>query len=145
MADKAVKTDRAGKEGKAMGARLRRFREASGLSQTELGEKLGVSYQQVQKYERGVSRLSVDALLRLARALDQPLSSFLPAGSWSDEPHKGDAGNPAKSGQVSESRPEYLPLAKDEKELLKAWRDLGDDKVRTAFLATLKAATSRKH
>jgi transcriptional regulator with XRE-family HTH domain len=131
MADKA---DKAGKEGKAMGARLRRFREASGLSQTELGEKLGVSYQQVQKYERGVSRLSVDTLLRLARALDQPIAAFLPAGVWSSD-----------TGQVAESRPEYLPPAKDERELLKAWRDLGDEKVRAAFLATLKAATSRKH
>ena len=71
----------ADKDGKGMGAKVRRLREAAKLSQTELGDKLGVSYQQVQKYERGVSRLSVDTLLRLARALDQPIAAFLPAGA----------------------------------------------------------------
>jgi transcriptional regulator with XRE-family HTH domain len=133
-----------------MGAKVRRFREAAGLSQTELGDKLGVSYQQVQKYERGASRLSLDTFLRLARALEQPLAAFLPHGSWTDEPGRPDGGagrakSEGGSGRVSESRPEYVPMSKDEKDLLKAYRELGDEKVRTAFLATLKAATARKH
>lgn len=148
-ADKADRSDKPDKVGKAMGAKVRRFREAAGLSQTELGDKLGVSYQQVQKYERGASRLSLDTFLRLARALEQPLAAFLPHGSWTEEPGRPDGGGRTKnewgSGRVSETRPEYAPLSKDEKDLLKAYRDLADDKVRTAFLATLKAATARKH
>jgi transcriptional regulator with XRE-family HTH domain len=128
----------ADKDGKALGAKVRKFREQAGLSQTELGEKLGVSYQQVQKYERGVSRMSVDTLLRLARALDRPLGAFLPAGAVPS----GEAG---QAGAVFEPRPDYAPLTRDERDLLKAYRDLGDDKVRAAFLATLKAAASRKH
>lgn len=120
------------KESKALGAKVRKFRELAGLSQTELGEKLGVSYQQVQKYERGISRMNVDTLLRLAKALDQAFSAFLPAG-------------PGESGSVSEPRPEYATLSKEERELLKAFRETADDKVRAAFLATLKAAASRKH
>lgn len=133
------------KDGKAMGARIRKFRELSGLSQTELGEKLGVSYQQVQKYERGVSRLSVETLLRLARALDQPVGAFLPSGA--------NVGG-AEGGQVSEPRPDYAAMSKEEKEMVKAYRELADEKVRSAFLATLKAAAgaapapsagSRKH
>ena len=115
-----------------MGAKIRKFRELAGLSQTRLGETLGVSYQQVQKYERGVSRMSVDTLLRLAQALEQPFSAFLPAGA-------------GEAGHVFETRPDYQTLAKDEKELLKAYRELEDEKVRMAFLATLKAAASRKH
>ena len=157
MADKADRSDKSDKPdkgavqgGKAMGARVRRFREAAGLSQTELGDKLGVSYQQVQKYERGASRLNLDTFLRLARALEQPLAAFLPHGTWTDEPGRTDGGagrtkGEGGGGRVSESRPEYLPMSKDEKDLLKAYRELGDEKVRMAFLATLKAATARKH
>lgn len=121
----------ADRDGRTLGVKVRRFREEAGLSQTGLGEMLGVSYQQVQKYERGASRMSVDTLLRLARALGHPIAAFLPAGG--------------ETGQVAEARPDYLPLARDEKELLKAYRELGDDKVRAAFLTTLKAAASRKH
>lgn len=128
----------ADKDGKALGAKVRKYREQANLSQTDLGEKLGVSYQQVQKYERGVSRMSVDTLLRLARALEQPLGVFLPAGAaWSGDAMAG--------GHVSEARPDYAALSKEEKDMLKAYRDIGDDKVRAAFLATLKAAASRKH
>lgn len=160
MADKAERSDKAAKAGKtdkadkipvhggkSMGAKIRRIREAAGLSQTELGDKLGVSYQQVQKYERGASRLSLDTFLRLARALEQPLAVFLPQGSWTDEPGRPEGGGRTKGegGRVSESRPEYFPMSKDEKDMLKAYRELADEKVRLAFLATLKAATARKH
>ena len=163
MADKAERSDRAEKPekadkaekgplqgGKAMGAKIRRIREAAGLSQTELGDKLGVSYQQVQKYERGASRLSLDTFLRLARALEQPLAVFLPQGTWGDEPGRPDGGGGRTKGEggggrVSEPRPEYVPMSKEEKDLLKAYRELGDEKVRMAFLATLKAAAARKH
>jgi transcriptional regulator with XRE-family HTH domain len=141
-ADKAEKGDR---DGKSMGARVRRFREAAGLSQTELGDKLGVSYQQVQKYERGVSRLGVDTLLRLARALDQPVSVFLPLGTWVEDAIRPDPGAASRSGHVAEPRADYAVLTRDEKEMLKAFRELGDEKLRSAFLATLKAAASRKH
>jgi transcriptional regulator with XRE-family HTH domain len=45
-----------------VGATLRRYREIAGLSQTELGKRLGVSFQQVQKYEVGTNRLSASRL-----------------------------------------------------------------------------------
>ena len=121
------------KEGKSLGAKVRKARERAGLSQTELGEKLGVSYQQIQKYERGISRMSVETLLRLSKALDQPFSAFLPPGAAWD------------TGQLSEPKPDYAPISKEERDLLKAFREAGDDKIRAAFLATLKAAASRKH
>lgn len=124
------------KDGKAMGARIRRFREHADLSQSQLGEKLGVSYQQIQKYERGASRISVETLLRLAKALNLPVQAMLPGGEGSEAA--------SKAGHVNELRPEYAPLSKDEKELLKAYRDLGDDKVRAAFVAALKAVAAKK-
>lgn len=127
------------KDGKQLGARIRKFREQAALSQSRLGEKLGVSYQQIQKYERGASRLSVDTLLRLSKALGLPVSALLPVAAELPE------ANGPKAGHVSEQRPEYGSLTKEEKELLKAFRDLAEDKVRAAFLATLKAAGPKKH
>jgi transcriptional regulator with XRE-family HTH domain len=52
-----------------VGARIRMRRVASGISQTELGEKCGVTFQQVQKYEKGTNRVSVSRLQAIAEAL----------------------------------------------------------------------------
>jgi len=52
-----------------IGARLRLLRRRAGLSQAAVGRILGVTFQQVQKYERGSNRLSASALAKVARAL----------------------------------------------------------------------------
>lgn len=51
-----------------IGERLRQIRRAKRMSQSELGEALGVTYQQIQKYELGHSRMSVSTLLKAAEA-----------------------------------------------------------------------------
>jgi transcriptional regulator with XRE-family HTH domain len=53
----------------AIGARLRTRRRQLGLSQSDLAERLGVSFQQVQKYERGANRVAASTLLAAAEAL----------------------------------------------------------------------------
>jgi transcriptional regulator with XRE-family HTH domain len=55
---------------------MRARRRQLGLSQSELAEKLGVSFQQVQKYERGVNRVGASRLFDLARVMDVPISFF---------------------------------------------------------------------
>lgn len=62
-----------------IGAAIRRRRKALGLSQEQLAEKVGVSYQQVQRYENGITTLNVESLQRIARALDVPSASFFAA------------------------------------------------------------------
>jgi len=62
-----------------VGLNLRRMRLARGFSQTELGNALGVSFQQIQKYERGANRLSASMLVKAARFLAVPASDLLPA------------------------------------------------------------------
>jgi len=54
----------------AIGARLRTRRRQLGLSQSDLSERLGVSFQQVQKYERGANRVAASTLLAAAQALN---------------------------------------------------------------------------
>lgn len=53
-----------------VGARVRMARRARNMSQTELGSVLGVTFQQVQKYERGANRISSSALVLISRALE---------------------------------------------------------------------------
>ncbi len=59
-----------------VGQRLRLRRKLAGLSQTELGEKIGVTFQQLQKYESGANRISASRLFDLSRVLDVPVSYF---------------------------------------------------------------------
>lgn len=59
-----------------VGARLRRARSLRGHSQAALGEAVGVTFQQIQKYERGANRLSASTLFRLAAFLEFPVEWF---------------------------------------------------------------------
>lgn len=65
------------------GLNLRAWRKNRGMSQTALGERLGITYQQIQKYEKGTNRLSVSRLADAAEALNVPLSTLL-AGTAPD-------------------------------------------------------------
>ena len=55
-----------------VGNRLRERRILLGMSQTRLGESLGLSFQQIQKYERGIDRISVGRLVHMSEVLDVP-------------------------------------------------------------------------
>ncbi len=59
-----------------VGGRVRLRRRFLGLSQTELATAVGVTFQQVQKYERGFNRVSASKLYEIARVLKVPLSYF---------------------------------------------------------------------
>jgi transcriptional regulator with XRE-family HTH domain len=59
-----------------IGARMRERREALGLSQAKLGQKLEISFQQVQKYESGRNRVSAARLFDICEALELSLASM---------------------------------------------------------------------
>ena len=59
-----------------VGSRIRLRRTLLGLSQERLGDALGLTFQQVQKYERGVNRVGASRLFDLSRVLDVPISFF---------------------------------------------------------------------
>jgi len=60
-----------------VGARLRMRRLMMGLSQSKLGEELGVTFQQIQKYEKGTNRISAARLRQAAQVLDTTIQFFL--------------------------------------------------------------------
>jgi transcriptional regulator with XRE-family HTH domain len=59
-----------------VGARLRARRKHLGISQTKLGNEVGVSFQQVQKYENGTNRIGAGRLAEIGRVLDVPIAYF---------------------------------------------------------------------
>jgi transcriptional regulator with XRE-family HTH domain len=113
-----------------IGRRMRQLRERAGLSQSEVGALLEVSYQQVQKYERGINRISVDKLQRLAEALRVPVTAFfadtLPVTSLQEH--------------VEEGQPHYqlAPLSDREVDVLQWFRALPNEEWRACFATLLK-------
>ena len=72
-----------------IGAKIRQQRAAQRLSQEKLAELIGVTFQQIQKYEKGVNRVSASTLFHIAQELRLPVSELLPgeaAGGGVDVP-----------------------------------------------------------
>jgi len=61
----------------ALGLAIRLRRHARGLSQSSLGEAIGVSFQQIQKYERGANRVSFSTMVRICEALGCQVSDLV--------------------------------------------------------------------
>jgi transcriptional regulator with XRE-family HTH domain len=59
-----------------VGRRVRLRRTLKGISQEKLGERLGLTFQQIQKYERGVNRIGASRLFEISRILDVPIGYF---------------------------------------------------------------------
>ena len=78
-ANKAEKDGRASPSDDHVGARIKLRRTMLGMSQERLGEGLGLTFQQVQKYERGANRVGASRLFDLSRLLDVPIGFFFDA------------------------------------------------------------------
>jgi transcriptional regulator with XRE-family HTH domain len=76
LSSKAEREHRASPIDAHVGARVRLRRTLLGMSQEKLGDALGLTFQQVQKYERGVNRIGASRLFDLARVLDVPIGFF---------------------------------------------------------------------
>jgi transcriptional regulator with XRE-family HTH domain len=74
----------------ALGERIRHRRRELGLSQSALGGKLGITFQQIQKYENGTNRVSATMLVKLSDALAMSVSELL---------QQGETAAPAGAGQ----------------------------------------------
>lgn len=61
---------------KKIGAKFREIRQIRGMTQTDLADRLGLSFQQVQKYETGTNRISAARLFQTARIVEVPVTYF---------------------------------------------------------------------
>jgi len=75
-ATKYTRARRADARDAEVGRRVRSRRLECRLSQTELADRIGVTFQQVQKYEKGVNRIGAGRLQRISEALEMPISFF---------------------------------------------------------------------
>jgi transcriptional regulator with XRE-family HTH domain len=69
----------------ATGLNMRRLRRQRRISQEWLAEVVGLTFQQIQKYERGANRMSCSRLMAIAKALDVPPEQLLPPADWLQE------------------------------------------------------------
>jgi len=93
------------------------------MSQMRLAEMVGVSYQQVQKYEKGANNLSIERLRQIANAFSVPIKDFFAPETWT----------------VSEKPAVYGKLTDDEQILLHTFRGIKDKKLKKTVLQFMKS------
>ena len=118
-----------------VGQRLRWRRRELRLTQEKLGELLNLTFQQIQKYEKGVNRISAGRLYEIATALGVQVTYFYDGASElvSDQP-----------AQVAELSADGSPpvLSADTLELVAAFQSIQDPNLRKSLLATVTAAAN---
>ncbi len=112
-----------------VGHRARLRRTLLGMSQTALGAALGLTFQQVQKYEKGTTRISASRLWRLTQILDVPVSYF-----YDDMP--ADQAGPAPSG--NDQDPDVL-LKRETLEFVRAYYRITNPNTRKRVYELVKA------
>jgi transcriptional regulator with XRE-family HTH domain len=108
-----------------------------GLSQEKLGEMIGLTFQQVQKYERGANRIGASRLYELSRILDVPVSFFFDSTDPVRAPAVGGSAKPPTEAFEANllRKPETL-------ELIRAFFTIEDPRVRRRLLDLAKALTA---
>jgi transcriptional regulator with XRE-family HTH domain len=112
-------------ENKRMGQLIKEARKSRGMTQMALSEVIGVSYQQVQKYEKGSDNISVERLKQIAKAVNAPIALFFPAAAET----------------IAEAPGAYGKMPEDETELLRLYRRIKSRKARRVLIELLKTFT----
>jgi transcriptional regulator with XRE-family HTH domain len=121
-----------------VGQRIRWRRRELKLSQEQLGELLSLTFQQVQKYEKGVNRVSAGRLFEIASVMGVPVNYFYDGAEnqLEDDRHRFAEGGPAAEGPVAPV------LDAETLDLIAAFRKIEDDSLRKSLLNTVRAAAS---
>ena len=121
-----------------VGSRVRMRRMLIGMSQEKLGEALGLTFQQVQKYEKGTNRIGASRLHRIASVLGVPIEFF-----YEGAPH----GSAAATGFAEASSSTYVSdfLSTNEGvQLVKAFLAIKDAKIRRKVVELLAVLASEE-
>ena len=105
------------------------------MSQERLGDALGLTFQQIQKYERGANRVGCSRLYEISRILDVPVSFFFEGAPDSDQ-------SPPMNGHAydGEVDPQADPMSKRETlELVRAYYRITDPQIRRRFFELAKS------
>jgi len=121
-----------------VGARVRLRRNMIGLSQEKLGESLGVTFQQVQKYEKGTNRISASKMQKISEILKTPVSFFFGADQAGSSQESGFA-ETGESNYIAD----YLSTPEDI-QLFKAFSKIDDPKVRKNIINMVRSFMPEK-
>ena len=116
-----------------VGRRVKMRRMLIGMSQEKLGEQLGLTFQQVQKYEKGANRIGASRLWDLSRILDVPVRFFF-------EGARPETGRPAE-GFTEDQQPDYVldfVQSSEGVQLIKAFIQIKDENVRRGIVNLTK-------
>ena len=119
-----------------VGGRVRLQRMLRGISQEKLGERLGLTFQQIQKYEKGVNRIGASRLFDLAQVLGVPVQFFYDEAPTADarvQPQAGFAERPSDSYIF-----EFLNT-REGLELNRAFAKIADPRARRAVVELVRA------
>jgi transcriptional regulator with XRE-family HTH domain len=116
-----------------VGGRMRWRRREMGFSQERLGELLGLTFQQIQKYERGVNRISAGRLFEMAHVMNVPISYFYEGAS-----ELTSSRNRALA-EVDTPVPNAGLITSDVMELVSIYQSLPTDRLRKRVIDVLKA------
>ena len=128
-----------------VGSKVKARRLLMGLSQDNLAKLIGLTFQQVQKYERGKNRISVSRLIDIAKALKVPVSYFFTDNMNTNEV----IGNTASMGFADNKQDDFAldiePLSKkDVIELIKAYTRIEDPSLKKQLLEMAKTMAKSK-
>jgi transcriptional regulator with XRE-family HTH domain len=116
-----------------VGARVRQRRVLLGISQMAFGKAVGLTFQQIQKYERGGNRISASKLYEFASILDVPVSYFFAA-------MPAEATRPSTKHVAPPRGRSEDPLVKRESlELVRAYYKIGNASVRRAIVNAVRS------
>ncbi len=121
-----------------VGSRVRLRRTLLGLSQEKLGEAVGLTFQQIQKYERGANRIGASRMYDLAHVLDVPVAFFFE--EIPDEVKKRDDSPQDSLGVHTLEEADKDPLTRRETlELVRAYYKVGSSAVRKRVFELIKS------
>lgn len=124
-----------------VGSRVRYRRMIVGMSQEKLGEKMNLTFQQIQKYEKGTNRIGASRLFQLSRILDVPVGYFFEDAFSNNTPttyHQG-LHEPEQEGYLLE----FLN-SREGLDLNKAFAKIQDPKVRRRVIELVRALSDEK-
>lgn len=119
---------------KDIGRKIKLLRKSKGLSQMELAGKIGVSFQQIQKYEKGSTRISVARLQEISEAIGVNVSIFFGEGEAALKVSDQDSGYSPK-GDLSAVF-QYVNM--EERVLLNLFRRIDNRKIREGIVKQLR-------
>jgi transcriptional regulator with XRE-family HTH domain len=131
-----------------IGTRMRQRRTLLGMSQSKVGDAVGLTFQQIQKYEKGSNRCGSSRLFEFAKVLDVPVSYFfdeMPANALAGRPMSGRGRK--DFGEVGTPfQQEKDPLIKRETlELVRAYYKIREARVRKRIFEMVKAVGTASH